>query len=111
MVRMKKNLIFLIFLLNTIFLHGRGLEVSEEANTHRQITMCVYDDFISGKRILTSRFDDIPSLREWVGRDKSIVLFVNRLAIVLSAPDAGSISILLFTLVVFRLLKPKFGSV
>ena len=69
-----------------MILHGRGLESSEETNVIRQITMCVYDDFTSANKGLPITFDSIPSLREWVNRDKSIVSFVNRLAIVPGSP-------------------------
>ena len=62
--------------------HGRGLELSEEVNVIRQITMCIYDDFTSANKELPTTFDNIPTLREWVDRDKSVVSFVNRLAIV-----------------------------
>ena len=79
---MKRNLVFVILLLNSVILHGRGLELSEEANVIRQITMCIYDDFLSANKELPTTFDNIPTLREWVDRDKSLVSFVNRLAIV-----------------------------
>jgi hypothetical protein len=83
---MKKNLVLFILLLNTVILHGHGLELSEEANVIRQITMCIYDDFTSTNKELPRTFDSIPTLREWVDRDQSVVSFVNRLAIVPGSP-------------------------
>ena len=83
---MNKTLAFFILLLNTVILCGRGLEISEETNVIRQITMCVYDDFTSTSKGLPSTFDSIPSLKEWVDRDKSIVSFINRLAVVPGSP-------------------------
>ena len=83
---MNKTLAFFILLFNTVILYGRGLEISEETNVIRQITMCVYDDFTSASKGLPSTFDSIPSLREWVDRDKSIVSFINRLAVVPGSP-------------------------
>ena len=82
---MKTNFI-LFFLLAPIISLGRGLEISEEANVIRQVTMCIFDDFMSGKKELPILFDNIPTLKEWANRDAYIISSVNRLAIVPSSP-------------------------
>lgn len=82
---MKKS-ILLFILLSTLFLHARGLEISEEASVIRQISMCVFDDFLREKKDLPKSFDDIPSLREWVIKETAIASLVNDLAIVPTTP-------------------------
>ena len=82
---MRKHLVFL-FLIVPIISLGRGLEISEESNVIRQVTTCIFDDFMSGKKELPIMFDDIPTLKDWANRDKYIISFVNRLAIVPSSP-------------------------
>lgn len=82
---MKKKILALISI-STIILFGSGLDISEETNVFRQISMCIFDDFLSKNKSLPESFDDIPSLNEWVSRETDIAILVNELAIVPNMP-------------------------